>query len=90
MVPVSFPEANKTFGPPEGYTKDQVVPVRAYVGEHKSGSVDGAPVCVVCWQLSIDEIEFLKANDGKLFISMIGGLAAHYPALTFHQATHPA
>ena len=44
----------------------------------------------MAYQFTKEEIDALLANDGVLYFSMIGGLAPHYPSLSFHDATHPA
>lgn len=95
MTPAKFPESNAVFGPPADMTEEQVRTIPAYrgqfawQGEFEKGSCDGAPCVVVAYQLTKEEIEVL-ANGGLLYFTMMGGLAPHFPSLSFDAATHPA
>ncbi len=63
--------------------------IPGYVGEIKSGSVDGCIVVVVAWQPSLADIQ--KMIDGHpIYLSCIGGLTPHFLTMDFHSATHPA
>jgi hypothetical protein len=90
MNPVDFPQSNSHYGPPADMEESQVATIHAFHHKAVGGSCDGMKQVVVAWQMSADEIELLKANDGVFFISMMGGLAPHYPSLDFESATHPA
>ena len=91
MNPADFPEANVSFGTPADMTKEQVAPIRGFVGQFTGGCVDGAPIFVSCWQPTPAEIEEIKTGK-PIFISFmhLGGLPPHYPSLSFEEATHPA
>lgn len=89
MIPVAFPEANSTFGPPEGVAESQVATVPAFTGEVKGGSMDGAPLVVTAWQPTAEELEEL-IQGGKLYLTVLGGLPPHCITTSFAAATHPA
>lgn len=89
MTPEKFPEANCVFGPPSDLEESQCRSIPAHLGEIKGGSCDGLKQVVVAYRLTTDELAILNAG-GLLYFSMIGGLAPHYPSLSFHDATHPA
>lgn len=89
MIPVNFPEANITYGPPPGFEAEQVTPIRAYRGQAAGGSVDGVDIVVVAWQPSDDDLVILK-QGGVVYLSVIGGLPAHFLTTDFHAATHPS
>jgi hypothetical protein len=89
MIPVRFPECNTNFRHPDNLEESQCATIPAHIGEIQGGSCDGLKQVVVAYQLTKEEINVL-ANGGLLYFSMIGGLAPHYPSLSFHAATHPA
>lgn len=89
MSHVKFPEANCVFGPPPDLEESQCKSVPAFKGEIEGGSCDGLKQVIVAYQLTKEEIDVL-VNGGLLYFSMIGGLAPHYPSLSFLDATHPA
>lgn len=89
MTAYEFPECNTQFGPPPGLDEQQVRTIPAYKAQVKGGTCDGATQVVVCYHLTPEEREVI-ASTGTLFITMLGGLAPHFPSLTFHDATHPA
>jgi hypothetical protein len=89
MKPVEFPEVNCKFRPPDDLDESQCGTIAAYRGRVEGGSVDGSEICVVAWEPN--EVErALIANGSPVFISMVGGLAPHYPSCSFQEATHPA
>lgn len=90
ITPIKFPEANTTFNPPPDMTAEQVLPIPAYRGQYEGGSVDGSACVVVAYKMNSEAIQLLLRNGGIFYFSMMGGLAPHYPSLTFHDATHPA
>jgi hypothetical protein len=89
MTPFAFPESNCTFGPPPDMTATQVIPIPAYRGKFEGGSCDGSECVVVAYKISPEEFKIL-VQTGTIYFSMMGGLAPHYPSLSFHDATHPA
>jgi hypothetical protein len=89
MSPTTFPEANCCYGAPEGMAESQVMTIPAFTHQVQGGSCDGSLQVVVAWQPSPEELTVLNAG-GPLYISMLGGLAPHYPSVDFHAATHPA
>jgi hypothetical protein len=60
MIPAEFPEYNIVFNPPPDLEESQCGTVQGYVGYTKGGSCDGAPVVVVAWRPTAEEIEDLK------------------------------
>lgn len=89
MIATTFPEANKQYGPPPGLEEPQCMTIPAFEHQVLGGSCDGLKQVVVAWKPTDEEIELIK--QGKpIFISMMGGLAAHYPSLNFYDATHPS
>ena len=58
MDPIEFPEVNLALVAPKG-DEDSVREMPAYT--------DGE-FCISCWQMSPEEIEQLKKNDGKLWL----------------------
>ena len=89
MRPADFPEANCTFGPPPDLDPSQVVPIRAWMGETRGGSVDGSKMIVTAWQPSAEEIAAINAG-APIFLSVLGGLPPHFLAVTFADASNPA
>lgn len=89
MTPYAFPETNVTYGPPPDLDESQCRSIAAYRGHAVGGSCDGAPITVVAYKLTLEEIEVLK-QTGMIYFSVIGQLVPHYPSLSFHDATHPA
>jgi len=89
MIATTFPEANRTFGPPPGYAESQIVPIKAFVGRVGVGSVDGDPLVVTAWQPTAAELEALNAG-APVFCSFIGGLPPHFLTTNFREATNPA
>lgn len=89
MTPQNFDEANQVFSPPKDLDESQCISIPAFVGEVKSGSVDGVPLVVVAWRPTSEELDRLNAGCA-IFLTMIGGLAPHYLSTTFEEATHPA
>lgn len=89
MTPIDFKEANTAFKAPEGLDESQVMTIPAFHGVVQGGSMDGIPVTVVAWKPTVDEL--LKiANGADIYISFCGGLPAHFPCLSFREATNPA
>lgn len=89
MNPVTFPEANKRYGPPEGMTEAQVMTLAAWEGRVKGGGLDGAPVVVTAWQPTAEELATLNAG-GPLYLSFIGGLPPHFPTVKLELAMQGA
>lgn len=89
MSPVDFPEANSNFGPPPDMSESQVVPIRAFTHQVAGGSCDGSAQVVVGWKPDARELAIMN-EGGIIYISMLGGLAPHYPSMSFYEATHPA
>lgn len=89
MTPAKFPEANCTFGPPPDLEESQCRSIPAFKGQTESGSCDGSPIVVVACRTTKEEAQWLL-DGGLLYFTMIGGLAPHYPSLSFHDATNPA
>lgn len=96
MTPVKFTEANCVFGPPSDLEESQCRSIHAYKGEIHGGSCDGLLVVVVAYRFTKEELQHMmrqSERDGErpvMYFTMIGGLAPHYPSLSFHDATHPA
>ena len=89
MTPVSFPEANCNFKAPPDLEESQCMTIPAYKGIIERGSVEGAPIVVVAWKPSIEELEILK-RGGPIFLSMLGGLPPHFLTTQFEEAIRPA
>lgn len=56
IKPISFAQANRKFGPPEGMTEEQCGELHAFVG----ADPNGVPVIISCFELSDEDIETLK------------------------------
>lgn len=89
MTPVLFDGANCVFGPPGDLEESQCHSIPAYRGAVERGSVEGSLIVVVAWLPTAEDLERLNAG-GPLFISMIGGLAPHFPTTTLQEAKNPA
>jgi len=82
MSPAEFPEANQVFGPPQGMDVNQVMPIKAFVGQILGGSCDGMQMVVVAWRPEPEDLVAL--NDGALvYLAVIGGLPPHAVTTTF-------
>lgn len=88
MTPKHFDEANANFGPPPDLEECQCRTIPAFQGEVEGGSCDRLRCVVVCYDVNQADIAVMQ-NTGKIFLTMIGGLAPHYLSLSFHDATHP-
>lgn len=86
MTLIDFPERNQIFGPPEGFSEEQVKPAYAYVGEVKKDSMDGQRIVVVAWKPNEDEIRALIAG-APIYASFAGGLPPHFLTTSFLQAS---
>lgn len=89
MSPAQFPEANTKFGPPSDLEESQCRTIPAFVGESSGGSCDGIPIVVVAYHVDESQLSIMR-KSGLIYFTMVGGLAPHYPSLSFHDATHPA
>jgi hypothetical protein len=89
MTSARFEQANIIFGPPMDLDESQCGSIPAYAGQIQGGSCDGLASVVVAYHVTKEEAERLM-NGELLYFTMIGGLAPHYPSLSFHEATHPA
>jgi len=88
MEPSTFPQANVTFKTPADLDESQVRSIKGYSTKIVGGPLDGSSINVVAWLPSSTELETL--NQGlPLFITMLGGLAPHYPSVSFEAASQP-
>lgn len=88
MNPTTFPEVNIRYSAPTGIDESQVMTIPAFVGETKSGSMDGVPMVVVAWLPTAEERSKI-ALGLPIFLTFIGGIPPHYPSMSFEEATHP-
>ena len=67
-VPITFEQANRTLGPPKGWTEEQCqdLPVQLVV------SAEMGPAFISCWQLTPEEIQTLQDNGGKMYLWIMG------------------
>lgn len=89
MTPTTFPECNAQFTAPPDLDESQVQTIPAFIGTVTHGSMDGSEVCVVAWMPTKEDVEKI-CRGLPIFITMVGGLAPHYPSMSFDEATHPA
>jgi len=82
MIPAEFPEANQVFGPPQGMSVEQVMPVHAFVGEVHGGSCDGVNMIVVAWRPEPEDLVAL-CEGGLVYFAVLGGLPPHVVSTTF-------
>lgn len=87
--PTDFPQANTTFGPPEGLADSQVRPVRAHVGTLERGSMEGSRIVVTAWFPEAQDIQRMIQGH-PVYICFVGGLPPHVPATSFEEATNIA
>lgn len=88
MTPTNFPQANVTFGPPQGMSETQVGRLPAYVGVVERGSCKGSPLVVVAWTPTVEEYKDIL--EGKpIFLTVLGGLPPHMLTTSFGVATNP-
>lgn len=59
VKPVDFPYANITFGPPEGMTSDECMPLRVL----KTRTADGKDILITCWQPTPEERERIAKGE---------------------------
>jgi hypothetical protein len=89
MSPAKFPESNCKYGPPSDLEESQCRTIPAFRGTATGGSCDGLEIVVVAYH--VDEAQLAAMREtGLIYFTMVGGLAPHYPSLSFHDATHPA
>lgn len=85
MNPQTFPECNTKFGPPTDLVVSQCMTIPAFAGQISGGSLDSAPIVVVCWKPTERELELLIKGE-PIYLSFIGGLPPHYPSMSFKEA----
>jgi hypothetical protein len=85
MISTNFPEANATFGPPNGMSEEQVNCIKAYLGYVGGGSCDGSTIVVTAWKPSPEELTDLLAGK-PVFLTCLGGLPPHCLTTDFKQA----
>lgn len=85
MTPATFEGQNTEFRAPNDLDESQVMTIPAYAGRIRGGNLDGAPVVVVAWTPSPEELKDLI--DGKpIFLSCVGGLPPHVLTTSFEAA----
>jgi len=67
MDPISFSQANATFGPSDGKTEKEVRTVRA----HRYKMDDGTPCTILCYKVTGKDIRALK-KDGTIWLQVMG------------------
>ena len=82
MTPYKFPQADTTFGPPEGMSEGQVATIHACVREIKDGGLDGTQAVVVAWMPSSDDLDRLK-EGAPVYLMCVGGLVPHSVSTVF-------
>lgn len=91
MTPRDFHEANTRFHPPSDLEESQCFTIPAYLGTVDRGSVEGAKIVVVAWQLSPEDLYAMSRQEiPTIYISMLGGLAPHFLSLSFKDSIHPS
>jgi len=78
-----------TFKSPPDLHESQVMPIRAYSGMVRGGSLDGCNIVVTAWKPTPAELKALNMGQ-PLFLSCIGGLPPHFPSVDFDLAIAPA
>lgn len=91
MIPVTFEEANASFGAPEDMHESQCMTIEGFMGEvrNPNSSLDGQRIIVVAWKPSIEEITIMQMGN-PIYLSFVGGIPPHFPCMTFQEATNPA
>jgi len=90
MSPVKFEQSNCEFGPPSDLHESQCMRIPGFKGQVNNGkSVDGAPLVVVAWKPSEEELIRLKEGH-PIYLSVIGGLFPHFLTTDFKEAINPA
>ena len=84
MTPVDFPEANSKFGPPPGYTEEQVGSIPTFVGKINGGANDGDACVIAAWKPNDEEIADIVAGK-PIYLVMLGGLMPHLLTTTEHK-----
>ncbi len=70
MKPVSFPQANAKFGPPEGMSEEQVSSVDVFGGKIQGGHLDGSNIIITCWEPTDEELTQILV-DRKIYFSIL-------------------
>jgi len=72
MLPVSFPEQNKVYLKPEGWTDEQCSDLPVWQGAapiDEAGNT--APVIISCWQFSKEDLDEIQ-KTGRVWLSVTG------------------
>jgi hypothetical protein len=86
MTPVEFPQANTHYTPPHGMTEGQVATVHAWAGEVARGPCEGAPVIVIAWRPTQEELVNI-VSGAPIYLSIMGAsLPPHMLSTTFEDA----
>jgi hypothetical protein len=67
MTPIEFPQANKVFVKPEGWTDEECLPAPVFVGEYSNNN----PCIISCWQLTDNELKQIAAT-GVVWLGVVG------------------
>jgi hypothetical protein len=89
VIPAMFNEANFRFMAPDGLEESQVRTIPGFRGPIIGGSLDGEQMTVVAWKPDNQELARLMKGD-PVFLSVLGGLPAHFLTTSFAEATNPA
>lgn len=83
MIPSTFAEANKVFGPPPDLHESQCLSIPAFIGMVESGSCDGAGIVITGWKPTQQELDELN-NGSLVYLCCVGGLLPHYIGTNFN------
>lgn len=90
MIPVKFTEHNCVFGPPDGFSEEQVKSLYCYDGMVNQGSVDGVEILVTAWIPSQKELEDIIAGRPIFLTTMGRHLFPQMLTTRFEDAIRPA
>ena len=86
MNPAIFPESNMRHCSPKGMDEAHVKTIPSCRATVNGGVWDGSDVVVVAWQPTEAELKELNAG-GRVYLTMMGGLPAHFVSTSFKEAT---
>ena len=72
MLPTTFPQSNKVFTKPKGWTDEQCSDLPVWVGSVMIDEFNNlAPAIISCWKLSKEDLEEIQ-KTGQIWLSITG------------------
>lgn len=72
MLPVNFPQSNKVYAKPEGWTDEECSDLNVWQGDAPiEGTNRTVPAIISCWRLSHEDLQEIQ-RTGIVWLSITG------------------